>query len=151
MAVLGQSGSSVVGTVSSISINGYIPNLYGRTIAGSSLSITFLNAVTLSNNATLTLDKNIQQILTPLSPNFGIGNYLVSGTVKNGSNIGLSRLVVAFSRLTNYPLNAVYSSSTTGEFTLNVPNEDVYVVCIPNDGDNVNAEIYDKITPVASI
>lgn len=150
MAVLSETGDSVIEPISSRGLNTAAINLLGNSIIETISSVAF-NLPTVNGQGSATIENIPLLILPNLKSSYGLGLYYVTGTVVNGSSAPLSRKVLAISRSNDNVLDSTYSDPVTGEFVLNVPNEDVYVVCIPEVADGVNAEIYDRITPVASI
>lgn len=150
MAVLSETGVATIETIPSRSISNLpayslLAVATIETIASRSIS----NPVSPNPVSTATIEKITQLYIPGRIGTYGIGIYYVSGTVKDGSNTGLARTVVAVDRDTNVIYDSTVSNASTGAFTLRVPNVTVYVMCLPLVGDNVNAEVYDKITPLA--
>lgn len=149
MAVLTETGSATIEPILSRSIS----NLPASSLLGSafmepiaSRSISNLPAPNPVGTATI---ETITQLYIPgRIGTYGIGQYHVSGTVKDGSNAGLARRVIAVDRDSGVVYDSVQSDASTGAFTLKVPSNTVYVMCLPLASDNVNAEVYDRITPI---
>lgn len=111
-----------------------------------SSSVANLPAVSpVANNTVEPLQfSTVRSLLGP----YGAGTKYISGTVVSGASAPLSRTVVAYDRSTNIPVGATVSDSLTGVFVMSVPDVEVYVVSLPLSTDGVNAQIYDRITPV---
>jgi hypothetical protein len=104
------------------------------------------NLVAGSSNGNLEVDNLFSPTLETLTP-FGTGAYSITGTVKNSSLAFVARTVIAADRETGIIYDKVTSDSTTGAFTLKVPNTTCVVYCLPDPADGVNAEIFDLIVP----
>jgi hypothetical protein len=121
----------------------------GVAIAEPLYKSSIANLPTVLNQGAATIDNLLFSPVGKISVPYGSGTKYVSGIVVNGSSAPLSRTVIAYSRTTNLPLDVTTSNDLTGEFVLQVPNEDVVVVCLPLATDGVNAEIYDRVQPVS--
>lgn len=96
-------------------------------------------------------DGNLSYEFMPLLGLFGKqaqGNYYISGTVKDKNLLYAPRTVLALARSNFYLLDSTTSDPVTGAFTLIVSNQPCIVIVLPLEGEGVNAEIYDYITPI---
>lgn len=77
------------------------------------------------------------------------GTHQISGTVLDQSAAPISRRVAAFSRSTMALLGESVSDPVTGEYTIELgQNEPCFVVCLPDTEEAINAKIFDKIQPL---
>jgi hypothetical protein len=76
------------------------------------------------------------------------GNYKIEGITYNNQNIGVPRKVCVYDRTSDILLASTISDSN-GFFSIQLPFENpVFVVCFPEDGEQINARIFDRVTPV---
>lgn len=76
-------------------------------------------------------------------------SHKVEGIVRNHLDQPISRKVCVYSRKTNAVLGTIQSKQ---DGTYSIPfvwdNEPVYVVCLPNPDEDINAKIFDRVAPV---
>lgn len=78
-----------------------------------------------------------------------VNNYKVEGKVYDNQGNPISRKVCVFSKTTDEFLGSAISDGTTGFYSIGFVSPDpVYVVCFPNENEDMNAKIYDRIVPV---
>lgn len=72
----------------------------------------------------------------------------VEGHVTNHLDQPISRKVCVYSRVTNAMLGSAQSNADGFYSIAFVPDGKVYVVCLPNPDEDVNAKIFDRVEPV---
>jgi len=78
-----------------------------------------------------------------------VNNYKVEGKVYDQQGNPIARKVCVFSKTTNEFLGSAISDETTGFYSIGFVSPDpVYVVCFPNENEDMNAKIYDRVVPV---
>lgn len=71
----------------------------------------------------------------------------VSGTVKSHINAPAQRKIYAFRRSTGQLIGEVLSSPTTGQYTLNVPNEEIILVALDNSETPLLNDLINRVLP----
>lgn len=78
-----------------------------------------------------------------------VNNYKVEGKVYDQQGNPIARKVCVFSKTTDEFLGSAISDETTGFYSIGFVSPDpVYVVCFPNENEDMNAKIYDRVVPV---
>jgi hypothetical protein len=74
----------------------------------------------------------------------------IEGKVFNYQGIPVARKVCVFSKTTDQFLGSMMSDSVTGNYSIQIDSADpCYIVCLPNESEDINAKIFDRIIPVA--
>jgi len=75
--------------------------------------------------------------------------YKVEGKVFDNLGNPVARKVCVFSRTTDQFLGSTISDATTGFYSISFsPSDPVYVICFPDDSEDINAKIFDRVVPV---
>lgn len=73
----------------------------------------------------------------------------VEGRIYDHEDNPIARKVCVFSKTTDQLLGSTVSDAATGFYSIAFSSSDpVYVVCFPNEDENMNAKIYDRVVPV---
>lgn len=87
-------------------------------------------------------------VTTPLSL---ITNFSILGTVTNGFDF-LSRAVHLYRRSDGYHIGQQMSDVATGTFNFkSIEATEHFIVCLPVDGEKMNAQIFDRVMPTDTV
>ena len=71
----------------------------------------------------------------------------IAGTIKDRSKLPAQRRVYAFRRSTGQLIGEVLSDPTTGQYQIDVPNEEIIVVALDDDASPLLNDLINRVLP----